>query len=483
MDFSFDVGVSDRCFNQKPKKFCGYKFNKTTLTIPEFAFLISHGHVFAHNYCSSSTYSVHQKRIENFDYTNIASIDFDDSTINFDEAYNICKIKPSIAYTTMSNSDTNNRYRFVYVFNETVESNDDYRNRIITLLNLSFDIDVLNVFTSTKTVDSSCFNVAQQFTGTVIDKQLIVNPDNIISIDLLNRMHHEDFTTYHDFYDKYVINDLTAMKCPTKSINNKERKGDTIANYSTHGTTPIDITKALEIVESESFRPAYNNFKDANVSWGEDEEYHFVGDQDVYTQRLYFKGGKVKIKKRNRTLFFQTMVLRNIDPDMTKEDMLANLIWITRKFYEDYWDFSSNDLAKIVEGSFKYERDLKAGKIKYIFNPHLEVHLNKKEKLQALGKARTKQQDLYILDYFDFNKSIKENACLMKRSSKTISNSLRRNGMSLTRIEKSNDAFKRFKEIYYLTPEDDRKVRKLAEQSGLGRGTTHRYIQRIKIGE
>lgn len=480
MDFSFDVGVSDKNFNQKPKKFCGYKFNKTTLTIPEFAFLIRHGHVFAHNYCSSSTYSVHQKKIENFDYTNIVSIDFDHSPINLDEAYNICKIKPSIAYTTMSNSDTNNRYRFVYVFNETIESNDDYRDRIITLLNLSFDIELLNVFFSTKTVDSTCFNVSQQFTGTTTDKRLIVNPGNIISIDLLNEMLHEDFTTYQDFYDKYVL------KCPTKGINNKERKGKTIANYFTHGTsigTPIDITKALEIVESESFRPAYNNFKDAIVCWGEDEEYHFVGDQDIYAQRLYFKGGKVKINKRNRTLFFQTMVLRNIDPDMSREEMLANLIWITRKFYEDYWDFSSNDLAKIVEGSFKYERDLNAGKIKYIFNPHLDVHLNKKEKLQALGKARKEHQDKYVLSNFDFNKSIKENACLLNRSSKTISNSLRRNGMSLSRKDKSQDAFKRFKDLYYQTPVENRKVRTLAEQSGLSRGTTHRYIQRIKIGE
>jgi len=176
------------------------------------------------------------------------------------------------------------------------------------------------------------------------------------------------------------------------------------------------------------------------------------------------------------------MVLRNIDPDMTKEDMLANLIWITRKFYEDYWDFSHTDLAKIVEGSFKYERDLKAGKIKYIFNPHLDVHLNKKEKLQALGKARTKQQDQYILSNFDFNKSIKENACLMKRSSKTISNSLQRNGMSLSRKDKSQDAFKRFKDIYDQTPVEDRKVRKLAEQSGLSKSSVQRYIQRIKGG-
>lgn len=329
---------------------------------------------------------------------------------------------------------------------------------------------------------TSSFNVSQQFLGITNDKQLILSPGNIISVDLLNDVLHEDLNTYKDFYDKYVINDFNVKTCPTNVINKKEEEGDTIANYTLRGTT-IDITKALEIVESESFKPAYNNFKDANVSWSDDEEYHFVGDQEIYAQRLYFKGGKVKIKNRNKTLFYQAMVLRNIDTHMTKEDMLANLIWITRRFYEDYWDFSHTDLAKIVEGSFKFERDLKAGKRKFIFNPHLDVHLNKKEKLQALGRARTEHQDQYILSNFDCNKSVKENACLMKRSTKTISNSLRRNGQSITRIEKSQDAFKRFKDIYYQTPVEDRKVRTLAEQSGLSKSSVQRYIQRIKIGE
>lgn len=479
MDFSFDVGVSDRCFTQKPKKFYGYTFKKTNLSIPEFAYLVVRGHVFAHNYCGATTFTVPQKTIDNFDYSNVITLDLDDSPFLLDEILQTCLVQPTIAFETMSCTAESNRYRFVYVFEEPIESNDDFKSRIDLILHTTFDVSTLKVLVDC--IDYSSFNVSQQYLGTLTDKRLVVNPDNIYSIDLLNDLLHEDLNTYQDFYDKYVFNDLN-VKCPTNGINNKERKGKTIANYSTHGT-PINITNALEIVESESFIPAYNNFKDAIVSWGDDEEYHFVGDQDIYAQRLYFKGGKVKIKNRNRTLFFQTMVLRNIDPDMSREEMLANLIWITRKFYENYWDFSSNDLAKIVEGSFKYERDLKAGRIKYIFNPHLNVHLNKKEKLQALGKARKEHQDKYVLSNFDFNKSIIENACLMKRSSKTISISLQRNGMSFSRKEKSQDAFKRFKVIYFQILEGDRTVRTLAEISGVSKSTVQRYIQRIKSGE
>lgn len=488
MDFTFNLGVSNKNFNQKPKNFYSHSFNKTNLTVPKFADLIMDGHFFAHNYCSSSTYSVKQKTIDNFDYTNVASIDFDHAPINLDEAYCTCKIKPTIAFTTMSNSETDNRYRFVYVFNEPIESNDDYRDRIITMLNLSFDIQTLNVFTSTKTVDRTCFGVAQQFLGTTNDKQLIVNPGNIISIDLLNGLLHEDLNTYQDFYNKYVFNDLNVT-CPKSRIYTKEERGKTIALNSTSGT-PIDIEEALSIVNSEHFKPTLHNYGDANLTPVKDPVYHYVGDLNIYAQKSYFNGGKVKVTKRNNTLYYQALILKNIDPSMKPELMLANLIWLVRNYYEKPGDFSPVDLMFIIKGVINQVGDPTAGKRKFIpnplydrSNPLYQYYLTKKQKQKELGKARSKHQELYVLSCYDCSKSIKENAINMGRSEKTVSlNLMKAKKAGIDVSVKSESSFDTFNSIYQGTPDAERSVRKLASLTGISKSSVQRYIQRIEGG-
>jgi len=105
------------------------------------------GHVFAHNYCSSSTFSVPQKTIDNFDYTNVITLDLDDCPLLLDDLLQSCKYQPTIVFETMSCTGESNRYRFVYVFEEVIESNDDFRNRIHLILNTTFDLSTLKVLT------------------------------------------------------------------------------------------------------------------------------------------------------------------------------------------------------------------------------------------------------------------------------------------------------------------------------------------------
>lgn len=486
MSFTFDVGVSNKNFNQKPKKFCGYTFNKTNLTIPEFAFLISHGHVFAHNYCSSTTFSVPQKTIDNFDYTNIITLDLDDSPLLLNEILQSCKYQPTIVFETMSCTADSNRYRFLYVFDEPIYTNEDFRNRIHLILNATFDRDVLQLLKTTDTIDYSSFNVSQQQLGTTNNKQLIVNPDNIISIDLLNGLLHEDLNTYQDYYDKYVFNDLN-LKCPIKRIYNKERKKKTIAINSVSGT-PIDIEEALSIVNSEHFKPTLHNYSDANLTPVKDPVYHYVGDLNIYAQKSYFNGRKVKVTKRNNTLYYQSLILKNIDPYMKPELMLANLIWLVRNYYENPGDFSPIDLMYIIKGVINQVGDPSAGKRMYIpnplydkSNPLYQYYLTKKQKQIELGKARTLHQKLYVLSCYDFNKSIKENAFDMGRSEKTVSFYLKKVGIVVS--VKSESSFEVFKSVYQGTPDSERSVRKLAKQSGLSKSSVQRYIQRIKGGE
>lgn len=485
MDFTFDIGVSNKHFNEKPKKFYGHTFHKTNLTIQGFAELIVDGHFFAHNYCSSPTYSVKQKTIDNFDYTNVITLDLDDSPLLLNEILQSCLVQPTIAFETMSCTEKSNRYRFVYVFNEPIESNDDFKSRIELILNATFDVDVLQLLKTTDTIDTSSFNVSQQYLGTTNDKQLIVNPDNIISVDLLNEILHEDLSTYQDFYDKYGCNHC----CPKNRKINKEKKGKTIALNSTIGT-PIDIEEALSIVNSDYFKPTLHNYCDANLTPVKDPVYHYVGDLNIYAQKSYFNGGKVKVTKRNNTLYFQALILKNIDPYMKPELMLANLIWLVRNYYEKPGDFSPVDLMYIIKGVINQVGDPSAGKRKFIpnplydkSNPLYQYYLTKKQKQKELGKARSKHQELFVLSSYDCNKSIKQNASDMGRSEKTVSFYImkaKKAGIDVS--VRSESSFEEFKSVYQDTPEVERSVRKLAKQSGLSKSTVQRYIQRIKGG-
>ncbi len=479
----FHLGVSNKGHTTKPKKITGITYHKTILTPQKLLDLILSGHVFTHNFKGLSTYYQKQKTKEYFEYTNIIFFDFDDCKYTFQEILNQLKIQPLIGYTTYSNSKNKNRFRLVYLIEEGIQLYDDYTFMCQLLLNILFNIDVLNDIQ--KNIDTRCFQATQLIFGSSIDCERVFNSNQIISVNYLNDLLDERNSNYEDFEKKYLKNTFgknqSKLKSKTKSNSNtkcqvysksKELKNkNTILQYRKNQT--VNVFAAKGILNKPSFRPIISNVWTAQLS---DDVYTFVGNQNIYQLNTFFgESRKVQKGKRNNALFRYCAIIRNIYPEVSMEVVLANLMWFRKYYVELPREVSNSQLISIVEGVFKSDRDYsQIGKRKYLINPEYK-YLPIEKKRKELGKARRKYRDECILYMYDTSLSVKENAEIIGFSSSTIYKSLKENEVEF----KDDNEFKRFKKIYFSVDSKDRSIRKMMKH-GFTKYKSEKFIRMIK---
>jgi len=236
-------------------------------------------------------------------------------------------------------------------------------------------------------------------------------------------------------------------------------------------TALVDST--MKIYNSPSFIPLLNNYEQAEMT---DDVYSYVGNQDIYFVNTYFgKDKKIKKGKRKHSLFYQALVLKNIEPSLRTEDMAANLLWLLYHHYEEPKEINPQEIVRIAQNALKSVTDSSnCGKKQYLIDKDSNS-LTKPEKLKHLGQARRKKRDSEVLSVYDTNLSVAENAKAIGKSVGTLYNSLRDNDVEYKNV---NEYFN-FKELYFATPIECRSVRKMAVISGLNRGKSERYIKRI----
>jgi hypothetical protein len=112
--YQIQLGISTQNFSQKPNgtEIRKNLFIKESFSIPEMVEKIKQGHCFSHNFNTQQlVYGLSVKTINNFDHTSYIWIDIDKSNCDLKTFYYHLQHKPTIAYTTLSNSVNNYRYR------------------------------------------------------------------------------------------------------------------------------------------------------------------------------------------------------------------------------------------------------------------------------------------------------------------------------------------------------------------------------------
>ena len=226
-NFTFPLGVSKTGYSVKPTKYNFIPYEKRKITIDEFSELVLSGHIFCHNYKNYSEFNVKEKTSENFHHTNLIWIDFDKSSLTYSQAYEAALIKPTLSYTTMSNTEDENRFRFIYIFKEQICSNEEYSNRANLLMNFIFEKDTFDLIIDS--VDKSGFRTSQQFLGTKPDCLYNVNSENIISIEFLN-----GYLNKHES-NKNSTNDDIQSYCFSLEETSKSNNDVTFLSNSTIG--------------------------------------------------------------------------------------------------------------------------------------------------------------------------------------------------------------------------------------------------------
>lgn len=411
-----DLSVSLQSFDSKPNTYFGLTYEQKSITINQFLDLITAGHCFCYNFHTSKRiFGLNEKTIANFSSTSIIWIDIDDSEDNITTVCNKLRYKPNIAYTTFSNGIKGNRFRFIYLLDFNIYNIDEYQDYIhVIYSSIKADIDN-NLF-----IDEKCLNVSQQFLGTNKNSIILLNNEYYYDIELLDRIKLE-------------------YKCTknSDSINsyNKEERERIITENNKIGTDKNDIIcKALEIYNTDDFQPILSNA--GKFEHDISDVYSYVGDCDIYEIRRWYDVKKkmyckVKEGNRNKMLFVFGLIKRNINPDIKIENLVAELYWMYNNYCEVTEDLKLIDIVNIALGVMN-NRDLEIGKKKYLLNP-IYSFLPHSEKLKQVGVAKRKLRNSKVINNYDFNKSVKENAEIIGMSCDTIRAALKDTGTLVSR--------------------------------------------------
>lgn len=451
-----DLSVSLQSFDSKPNTYYGLTYEQKSITINQFLYLITTGHCFCYNFKSSRTqFGLNEKTIANFLSTSLLWIDIDDSEYDITTVCNKLRYKPSIAYTTFSNGIKGNRFRFIYLLNFSINDIDKYQDYIhIIYSSIKKDIDN-DLF-----IDEKCLNVSQQFLGTNRDAIILLNNEYYYDIELLDKIKLENNCTKNN-----------------DSINNiyNEKRERIITKNNKIGTDKREIiNKALDIYNSENFHPVLSNA--SKFQHDICDVYSYVGDCDIYEIRRWYDVNNkmycnVKEGNRNKMLFVFGLIEKNINPDIKIEELAASLYWLYNNYCDVTDDMGINEIVNIALGVMtKHDSDL--GKRKYLLNP-IYNYLPFTEKLRQVGAAKRKLRNTKVINNYDFNKTIKENAEIIGMSCDTIRAALKDMGHKL-----NNEKFERFKEIYINNK--SLSIRQLSSICKISKNTVQSYIKRIK---
>jgi hypothetical protein len=477
--YKLQLGISTKNFTQKPNptEIRKIQFRKESITVNEMANLIKEGYCFSHNFnTQQQVYGLHEKTINAFDYTNYLWLDIDNSAHNLESFYHQLNHKPTIAYTTLSNTDQNYRYRLIYLLDFSITSNEEYKTYLNVIVN---DIvnDLGNHFI--QFIDRKCFNVSLMMYGSKKDCTLIQNDKCIYTNQMIEQIKSKLESNQSTFKFKDLIG-LNELKCSKEFILNKVIEENTITDNGYSTTSHL----CNQVIENYNNGFNYQDYlSNVNTIKIESEELYIdVSDLFIYELNLYSaKGGRVPIGNRHGTLFRQGIILRNITPSITIE-VLSTILYCLYKFhYQHSHDFGVYEVCRISHGVMKLNHDdekfKNTGRRKYIFNRNIysSIDISKEDKIKELAKCKRRKRDTFLQKNYDWNKSVLDNAKLLNLSKSTFYNYLKENNHCLNRDNKYSE----FLELYNQNLEI-RSVRKLAKLTGLSDKTVQKYKKRIE---
>ena len=408
-NFTFEVSYSVSSYDVKPSsdqiKFMHFEMSKTN--VDEFSNKISSGYAYCAVY-NFDDFGMSQKKDSNFAYTQVISVDVDKTTISLNEALKRLKTTPTVAYNTFSNGHNDLYcYRFVYVFQEPIES--IKQAKLYTLCLNEIVSEELNIKT-----DANACKVSQYFNGTN-DNNVFVS-DCIYELDDFNiddingqsntykEEHHNIGLNVQFEKDTTLIKDFWRLNL-TDFLNKYDSLIPNIQN------TKLDIPS-----EDEPFIDIPSDYREIKRYWYllTDDKGHKLD----YIRKI--KDGEGRRKK----LFINGIIRRLINPSITFENMLHNIVWeFVTYMINDGNKITKAILFSIVQDIMKTDmtRYSELGKTsrKWMVNPYFALKYNM-SKREVINKFKHNKKQ-YIGEYYDASLTDEQNINVMKRYGLEIS--------------------------------------------------------------
>lgn len=407
---NIDVSISELNYEKKPQgdDIRMMTFKKETLSVDELATLISEGYSFCSIF-NKEEFGTKDKTNANYQYTQIIAVDIDHSPLTFDEALKKVKTIPTIAYETYSNSFDNNSFRFLYIFNDRIESKEITKGYIREINNIIGN--ELGI-----SIDANAMKVSQYFNGNnnqkVITNNIIYSKDdfkieyNNIKVQTKNNREQENIIHLDCTFD----NDSNFIKdFWTISYIELLNKYANVFKDIQHSELPTvdDDTPIINIP---------NDFREIRRYW-------YMVEYDDGTKMDCLR----KISDgngRRKMLFLNGMIRRLIWNDISMENLIYNLVFeFIHYMVNDGNKITKHDIFGIAQRIMKADLNdyYNLGKTtrKYMVNPMYCIKYNL-SKRAVLNKSRGIDYD-EVASMYDCSKSDKENIEIMKEFGVKIS--------------------------------------------------------------
>ena len=418
-----------------------------------------------------------EKTYENFKQSNLIVLDFDDSTIALEEVLDTIRIKPSIAFQTFSNTNTNYRFKLIYLFEEPIVSVSDFKKKTLMMFYLIFnqkEFDFLK-----KSFDTSCLSPVLICNGT---NQQVNVFDTVISIDSINRLFEfseEEFNSFEEVFEFLGIENLFEDN-ENSEVSQTKKSEENLSNITDFFCFP-SVGHSYEIINNSYYfiKNPFNNYHTAVIDELDDDKvYFYVGDQHIYSLTTFFTNGKIGDTRRHKTLLYAALVVRNIYSDSEEQVLFTVLRRYADTYFVDPQKMDNSTIWRMVRKVIANRYINSAGKRYYLLNPRFS-YLTKKEKLSELQKIRAQRNQGMVLNSYDCNLSLKENASIIGLSIKTIKKYMLKEGVSLFN-NSDNGSFDKFMSIYQIEENQGLSVRKLAEKCGISKSQVGRFIKLVR---
>ncbi len=334
--YRFDISISDRCYNHKPtpEDYKSMSFHVENLNSDELIEKIKSGHSICHVFKDN-------RRIKrNFMHTNAVFIDVDDYPQQMESFLDGCELKPSIAYTTISDGKNGlHRFRLIYLLDEQIASVDEYK--------YMYDIFIKKI--GLEETKDNCGSVATQLmNGNSSDKIRVLCSYLIYEKNpFLQNCHSE---IYYNHPPLQYISDRQFCKKDLEDDNFNEDELLIIQNLDDSVTTFLQKYAHTSIINETMLE--YNTDGYALFP----EAYYKLNI------RIDWTGIKPKIRKykdgegRRKKLYIDTLIMRAIKPNASFLELLYNLV-LRRKYFYDNSDrvLTNNILIEDVRSVLKME--------------------------------------------------------------------------------------------------------------------------------
>ena len=411
LNMFFEIELTKDYYVGKPteKDIKQMKYELKEVNQDSFSYFIQEG------YCYTSVMKDDHRSKDNFIQTNIITFDIDDCEVNMEDALKGLSIKPYICYTSPSNGleGKGYRYRLIYCLEEPITKREDY---YVYARSLEDQLALQSIIGDC--VDNRSYYPEQYWNG-CRGCNIFLNHSNN------NILSYNDILLNNNYRKDYHSRTSSSNSTKVSVKHNKKQQNilcvsDTFMDDYWNMTYQDLLTKYIDV---------YENIMATPIEYNEDDPIVYYPENYYEIRRPWYKvnGETYKLKdgnQRRKTLYTNGIIRRLINPDITFDNLLYNLVFEFQYYYINNGNkIDKKILYGIAMNVMEAEIDeslMRKGRPRYNFfiNPlYCQKHGMKAK--QVLGKVNNKKQ--YIGEFYDFTKTDKENIEIMKEYGLVIS--------------------------------------------------------------